>query len=285
MNHLKKTDEDWENFGASDPYFAVVTHDKYHKENLDHDRKEDFFATGREHIASLMKQLPPDMSRKRAFDFGCGVGRLAIPLGNYFDEVVGADVSPSMLREACVNRDQQQADNVSFVQSTDSLSEVQGSFDLVHTFIVLQHIPVARGNEIFKQLVNLIAPGGFGAIQMTYSKGTYAGRLEKQWPPCGPNGELTPVLSQVGRLMRNKWKGFRRQTKQLVRKCFPFGGKRQAETPHMQMNPYTLNPLFHFLQETGVEQLSVELTDHGGEYGVSLLFQKPAQANAAQRAA
>ena len=36
----------------------------------------------------------------RLLDLGCGTGEIAVPLAPYFDEIVGVDVEPEMLREA-----------------------------------------------------------------------------------------------------------------------------------------------------------------------------------------
>ena len=38
-----KTDKDWEKWGASDPYFGVISNDKYRRNNLTNDSREDFF--------------------------------------------------------------------------------------------------------------------------------------------------------------------------------------------------------------------------------------------------
>ena len=37
------------------------------------------------------------LGKGKALDFGCGVGRLSQALADYFDRVVGADVSPTMI--------------------------------------------------------------------------------------------------------------------------------------------------------------------------------------------
>ena len=44
------------------------------------------------------------------------------------------------------------------VRSDDTLSAVEGSFDLVHSCIVLQHIEIPRGRQLFAQLVGKVRP-------------------------------------------------------------------------------------------------------------------------------
>ena len=94
------------------------------------------------------------------------VGRVALPMAERFAQVVGVDVSPAMLAEAARNAAAMDLTNLALVGSDVELSEVEGRFDLVHSAITLQHIDVDRG----RRLIELIAPGGFGAIQITYGK-------------------------------------------------------------------------------------------------------------------
>ena len=56
------------------------------------------------------------------------------------ERVVGVDVSPSMLAEARRNCDARGARNVELL-AADRLGTLAPEFDLVHSFIVLQHIP------------------------------------------------------------------------------------------------------------------------------------------------
>jgi len=90
-------------------------------------------------------------------------------------EVTGVDVSPSMLRRPtqlrCCG-----ANRVQLVQG-DDISRVRGPFDFVHTYIVLQHIPVERVSNSFASSPQKLAPGGVGMFHVPY---TPAGR---DWRP------------------------------------------------------------------------------------------------------
>jgi methylase of polypeptide subunit release factors len=56
--------------------------------------------------------------------------------------VIGVDASSSTLEEAGHNSIRQSAPNLKFVVSSDDLSNVTGTFDLILSSFVLQHIPV-----------------------------------------------------------------------------------------------------------------------------------------------
>jgi len=51
------------------------------------------------------------------------------------------------------------------VKSDDGLSQAFGEFDLVHSFIVLQHIRWGRGEQIITKLAQRVSPNGYLAIQ------------------------------------------------------------------------------------------------------------------------
>lgn len=149
------SDQSWEAIGKVDAYYGVLTYDQYTRERLDPARREEFFQTGEEHcwrIFNIIYQhLQPDFAPKRALDFGCGVGRILIPLAQHCTEVVGMDVAASMLAEARANCAERDLTNVSFAASDDALSQVSGDFDFIHSFIVFQHIPKKRGERILEE--------------------------------------------------------------------------------------------------------------------------------------
>src|SRR5690606_15625018 len=72
-------------------------------------------------------------------------------------------------------------------RSDDELSQLRGSFDLIHSFLVFQHIPVRRGEAIVERLLERLETGGVAAFH--FSSGddrTFARRLvnrAQSWVP------------------------------------------------------------------------------------------------------
>ena len=116
----------------------------------------------------MRARLGADFQPRRVLDFGCGVGRLVLPLSRLCEEVVGVDVAEAMLSEAAANCRQAGATNVRLIRGDDRLSGVTGPFDFIHSFIVFQHVPVQRGLVLLERLLDLLAPDGVGALHFTY---------------------------------------------------------------------------------------------------------------------
>lgn len=145
------TDRDWEKWGGTDPYFGVCSEGRFHAEAMTPASRDAFFRSGEEHVArtysDIERLFKVDFKPENVLDFGCGVGRLLIPFARRAKQVVGVDVSTSMLAEARRNCIDAGILGVSLVESDDGLTRAEGRFDLVHSHIVLQHIPWKRGRR------------------------------------------------------------------------------------------------------------------------------------------
>lgn len=248
------TDDDWEWYGREHPYFGVLADPRYRGGQLSETLWSEFLATGEAEVDRMLgvfpRHLQPLSSLHKALDFGCGVGRLAIPLARRFDAVVGVDVSESMLREAQRNADRLGQHKLRWCRQLSELHGEAGSFSFVNTLIVLQHIAPARGLDSIREMVELLAPGGSGSIQLTYGQTRRPHHLGQ-----------APGLD-------GRWAGIRQRWVALGRRL-------RGRAPGMQMNPYPLNQVMYLLQSHGVRQFFAEFTDHGGHLGLTVYFSKP----------
>lgn len=244
-------DNEWEKFGKTDPYFGVISHEKFRSVNLTDDLKEEFFKSGFDYIEHVLHKIKihidPAFSIKRALDFGCGVGRLVIPLSTVADEVTGLDISDSMLNEAQNNCNLRGVKNVVLRRSDDSLSLLSGKYDLIHTYIVFQHIPAKRGERIFTKLIEHLAENGICVAQFTYAKD----------------------------LKRNQLIALAKQYVPMLSNCIDLLKGRGFFAPQMQMNSYDINHLLLAIQKANVVDFYSEFTKHGGDLGVCIYFKKP----------
>jgi SAM-dependent methyltransferase len=254
MAFANDADRDWKTLGKTNPYFGVLSDPKFLNVNLTDESIREFFSSGARHIEHvydvIRAHVQPDFQPTRVLDYGCGVGRLLIPLAQRSGTTVGVDISPGMLEQARENCRKFNAGSVRLlhVDEIESLEPV--GFDLVHSFIVFQHIPVARGELILRRLIALIAEGGVGAIHLTYSDSRSAPRRA--------------VLAL-------------RQRVNLAHVFLNAVQRRPLSNPLMQMNNYSLNRFCDILIDSHCSNLHVEFVDHGGFRGVMLYFEKVAR--------
>lgn len=245
------TDREWEQLGGADPYFGVLTSEKYNNTNLTDETKVDFFRTGEEYINNVMenirKYLDVTYTPKKAIDFGCGVGRLVIPLAKVAEHVIGVDVSESMLKEAKKNCETRSIKNVSFIKSDDRLSALEGKYDFINSFIVFQHIPVKRGERIFENLIAHMEERGVCVVHFTYAKLDSTLKNLVYWVRTH-----IPLASNFINIIRG----------------------RNWFAPQMQINPYNINRLLLLIQRNSICDFYAQYTNHGGHLGILLFFRK-----------
>src|ERR1700722_8196727 len=101
------SDRDRHRCGESNPNFWVLTEPKFLDANLNEDSLQEFFVSGERHVEHVYREIRsgirPGFQPARVLDYGCGVGRLVVPLARRSRAVVGVDVSPAMLAQAREN--------------------------------------------------------------------------------------------------------------------------------------------------------------------------------------
>jgi SAM-dependent methyltransferase len=163
LEHVRKV---YEELGREDPMYGVLTADRFRGNRWD---PEEFFARGRAEIDELLgytERLGWRLERGAALDFGCGVGRLTQALAEHFEEVVGVDISSTMIGAA--RRHDKHPDRIRFiVNATADLAVLESaSFDLIYSNITLQHVPPAAVEAYIGEFVRLLRPGGLAIFQM-----------------------------------------------------------------------------------------------------------------------
>jgi SAM-dependent methyltransferase len=163
---MPRHETEWEKAGQTDPYFGVLSHPQYRASILNNDTLQNFYESGEEHVRGvleLVNTLYSFTGRESVLDFGCGVGRLLIPLAQNFSHAVGVDVSPSMIKLAKERAAHMGVTNISFY---NRVTDISTKFDLAHSYLVFQHIPPAIGLRIIESIADRIKPGGIMAVHL-----------------------------------------------------------------------------------------------------------------------
>lgn len=164
----------WHHVGEQKPHWSVLAHSDWLPEALNDDRLKAFYETGRAErdlMATLGERNGIALGGlRRCVEFGCGVGRVTVHLGETFAEVEGLDISPGNLAECHKAIQARGLDNVRTTQlrSPTDLTQVQ-PFDALFTRIVLQHNPPPVQKYLLRELLRRLNPGGLAVFQVVCS--------------------------------------------------------------------------------------------------------------------
>jgi 2-polyprenyl-3-methyl-5-hydroxy-6-metoxy-1,4-benzoquinol methylase len=229
------SDDSWRQYGKNDPYYGVFSADKFRGKNLNEATLKEFFDSGEEHIDEVLRaahlHVNGGMATDDALDFGCGVGRLVLPLAKRFGAATGVDISSDYRAEAKRNCDRRGIENVSFSENLSSLLAAERSFDFIHSSLVFNHIPWIRGQKIITEMFQLLRPGGVIAIQLLHHQ----------------------EISQLHRLARTARKSFL----PLHWLINLYRGRHMLE-PLMQANEYPLDRLAPLLHRLGAKGIHIQ---------------------------
>jgi SAM-dependent methyltransferase len=161
---------DWEALGEIDPLYAILSAPDAKHGEWDIDA---FLATGDADAGRIMDAcaaLGLPAARDTSFELGCGVGRITRALSPSFSRSVGVDISAAMIARAR----EMNADRPNCVwvvnDAPDLASFGDGEFDLVVSFIVLQHVPDrAVISSYIREMARILTPGGAMVVQMPAS--------------------------------------------------------------------------------------------------------------------
>ena len=248
---MRNSDIEWEKWGRSNPYYGVTTSNDYLGQRLSDKNRKEFFQSGVELTEAVFtiieKHFRKNWIPEVGVDFGCGVGRLTIPLASRCQRVIGIDVSEAMLRESRANAEKTGKANIEFIKGDDGLTLLSKPFDYLQSFHVLQHIPVTRSMRILQQLVARLQTEGVGIVHVPFLDS--ANRLHKMvnWM----QGNVPFVHGVVNILKHRPW-----------------------DRPVMQMNVYPINALLAMLSANGCGSVYIETICYGRFQSAVLYFQK-----------
>lgn len=216
----------WEQLAKDDAWRAVLTNADGRVLASDAEAREAFYRSGEDHVIRIFSAIRAHFGETNfevGVDFGCGVGRIAIPLARRCSRVIATDIAPTMLS---ISADRLQATGVTNVtlQPSEDFVRDQTPIDLFHSFLVLQHIWPDDGMLILQSVLPRIRTNGIAVIHVPYWVGGKLPRFPFRWARTH-----VPLFNWVANVVRGV----------------------PGHTPFMQMNAYDLTAITSLLSESG----------------------------------
>lgn len=252
--NLKELQNNWNIFGKQDPLWAIATwpEKKGNKWQL-----QEFFELGEKEIEGVLNDLKMrgvTIHRGRALDFGCGVGRLTQALASYFDEVIGVDIAPSMVKLASqYNRHGSRCKY--YLNEVDDLRVFPGnSFDFIYANIVLQHMIPLYSKSYIREFLRVLRPGGILVFQLPSERTERPARKTENVPQAEFR-QSTGVFTG---------------TKRMVKQCIPasllswYGSLRYPKEPLMEMHCIERQEVERLLREGEAQIVDIMEDNYAG---------------------
>ena len=241
LDTARDTDTDWVKIGLDEPYWGVISAERYARRNLDDAAMDEFYTSGQAEIDALVGKVSQTFgawkTASNALDFGCGVGRLSLAMMKWASSVTGYDISPGMLSLA---RDRAGGKaNLSF-----TLEFPQGPFDWINSFIVFQHIPPDRGMELLERMLYELAEDGVLTLHFTLYR----------------NAALAPQKPRARTVLGR-----------ILRRIVGRPGSTPPPVGSVMMFDYDLGAIAKQLNAHGVNDIRLIHTDHGGHHGAHII--------------
>jgi SAM-dependent methyltransferase len=169
MTQLSRTRRQWEDLGATDPLWGVLSDDRKKGNRW---APEDFLQTGVEEISQALDRLSALGAAPFApvLDVGCGAGRLTQALALAVGPATGVDIAASMIRKAEELRPSDSSCTFKVVSGDGLADFASSSFGLIYSTLVLQHMPAAKAERYISEFGRLLLPNGLAAFQIPTAK-------------------------------------------------------------------------------------------------------------------
>ncbi|MFK7861241.1 MAG: magnesium protoporphyrin IX methyltransferase [Granulosicoccus sp.] len=143
----------------------------------------------------LLSWLPEDLSGKRVLDAGCGTGAFTIACARRGAEVVGIDLSPSLVKLAQDRAPHELRDKIRF-ESGDMLGAERDHFDYVIAIDSLIHYQAKDIVRALSQL-QMNTRGDSSRVLFTFAPRSPALMMMKSAGKLFPRGDRSPAIEPV----------------------------------------------------------------------------------------
>jgi SAM-dependent methyltransferase len=200
----------WESLGQERPFHSVLTEDRYMPGHVS-EAEAHFWQSG-ESEATVLAGYLADLGLVRLHDaalleYGCGVGRVTVPLAGLVRQVTAYDLSEPHLKLARERAALSGRRNVRMILLDNPIDTDFEPCDIFYSRIVLQHNPPPIIGHVLSKLIRALKAGGIGVFQVpTYCIGYHFSVADYLSAPgfldmemhCYPQVDLFALIAREG---------------------------------------------------------------------------------------
>lgn len=188
---FERIHKQWENLGATEPYWSVVTQPQNYLAEFEQNRDQ-FYTSGNSacqiFLATLRRCGVNPAQLTTCLEVGCGVGRVTSYLAGAFEKVIAADISGKHLDIARSHLASKGVQNVELqhwhnVEQINQLPQV----DAIISVITLQHNPPPIMAWMLLTLLSKLRSGGVAYVQIPTYKNGYLFESERYLASTPPD--------------------------------------------------------------------------------------------------
>jgi SAM-dependent methyltransferase len=206
---LIRIEQSWVKMGEDWPHFSVLSQEQFYPRNLA-GSIDQFWASGEgeaDVTLGLIRPLGFDPTGKTCVEYGCGLGRVSMPLAARFATVHAYDISASHLALARQRAEAVGATNVQFHHRGGGVLTPLEDCDFFYSRLVFQHNPPPVMRELVRLALASLRPGGIAVFGLPVYLSGYTFRIdeylensgkERMEMHCLPQREIFAVVQAAG---------------------------------------------------------------------------------------
>ena len=206
---LERIEQSWSKMGEDWPHFSVLSQEQFYPRNLAGSINQ-FWASGEseaEVTLELLHRLGFDPAGKTCVEYGCGLGRVTMPLATGFAKVHAYDISASHLALARQRAEAVGAANVQFHHRGGGVLAPLEDCDFFSSRLVFQHNPPPVMRELVRLALASLRSGGVAVFEIPVYLSGYSFRIneylenpskERMEMHCLPQSEIFALVETTG---------------------------------------------------------------------------------------
>ncbi|MBT5338122.1 class I SAM-dependent methyltransferase [Candidatus Falkowbacteria bacterium] len=203
----------WNTFAKTNPYYYIDTNYKGSEPR--------FWQNGIKQSSLIMEYVGSNLQQKRfVLEFGCGVGRVLLPMANNFEQAIGVDISSEMLKLLAQQALKQNKNNIESYSITENWH--QHKFDLVYSILTFQHIKDYHIIESsIQQIADCLNKKGIAYLHFDTRRTNWRYKLKNRLPNWLLPKNNQPGIRRIRRDRKDLVKLFKKNKLKLIKELNP----------------------------------------------------------------